>query len=62
MIKSVTNALMKLDPANPADAKKMRTWDESLKHGFTRAHVSDYRQIYLMFRSIPTGCGKGCHS
>lgn len=62
LVKTVTDALLKLDPANPADAKIMRTWDESLKHGFARAHVSDYRQIYLMFKSIPTGCGKRCHT
>ena len=61
VVKAVTDALLKLDPAKPADAKIMRTWDESLKHGFARAQVSDYRQIYLMFRSIPAGCGKGCH-
>jgi phosphonate transport system substrate-binding protein len=61
-VKAVTDALLKLDPANPAHAKIMRSWDESLKHGFTKAHVSDYRQIYLMFRSIPAGCGKGCHT
>jgi len=62
LIKAVSEALLKLDPANPADAKIMQSWDESLKHGFTRAHISDYRQIYLMFKSIPTGCGKGCHT
>ena len=62
LLKAVTDALLKLDPNNPADAKLTRSWDESLKHGFTRAHVSDYRQIYLMFKSIPSGCGKGCHT
>jgi phosphonate transport system substrate-binding protein len=62
VVTAVTDALLKLDPANPAHAKIMRTWDESLKHGFTRAQGSDYRQIYLMFKSIPAGCGKGCHT
>ena len=62
LVKAVTDALLKLDPANPSDAKIMQNWDESLKHGFTRAHVSDYRQTYLMFKSIPAGCGKGCHT
>ena len=62
LVKAVTEALMKLDPANPADAKITRNWDASLKHGFTRAHVSDYQPIYQMFRSIPAGCGKGCHT
>lgn len=61
LIQAVTAALLQLDPTNPADAKMMRPWDESLKHGFIKAQVSDYRQIYLMFRSIPSGCGKGCH-
>jgi phosphonate transport system substrate-binding protein len=61
LIKAVTDALLKLDPGKPADARSMMAWDESIKHGFTRAHVADYRQIYLMFKSIPTGCGKGCH-
>ena len=62
LVRAVTAALLKLDPANPADAKTMLPWDESLKHGFTKARVSDYRQIYLMFKSIPSGCGKGCHT
>jgi len=62
LVNAVSEALLKLDPARPADAKIMQTWDESLKHGFTRAHLSDYRHIYLMFKSIPTGCGKGCHT
>lgn len=62
LIQAVTEALLKLDPANPADARITQSWDESLRHGFTRARVSDYRQIYQMFRSIPAGCGKGCHA
>jgi phosphonate transport system substrate-binding protein len=62
LVNSISEALMKLDPGNPADANIMRAWDESLKHGFVKANVSDYRQIYLMFKSIPSGCGKGCHS
>ena len=62
VVKAVTDALLKLDPANPAHAKIMQSWDDSLKHGFTRANVSDYREIFLMFRSLPAGCGKGCHT
>jgi len=62
LVKAVTEALLKLDPANPVAARITRDWDESLKHGFTRANVSDYRQIYQMFKSIPAGCGKGCHA
>lgn len=62
LLTAVTDALLKLDPANPAHAKIMLNWDESLKHGFTKAQVSDYRQIYRMFKSIPSGCGKGCHT
>lgn len=62
LVKAVTQALLKLDPAKPSDAKIMRNWDESIQHGFTKAHVSDYRQTYLMFKSIPAGCGKGCHT
>jgi phosphonate transport system substrate-binding protein len=62
LLTAVTDALLKLDPANPAHARIMLSWDESLKHGFTRAQVSDYRRIYRMFKSIPSGCGKGCHT
>lgn len=61
VINAVRYALLKLNPANTVDARIMRDWDESLKHGFTSAHVEDYRHIYLMFKSIPAGCGKGCH-
>jgi phosphonate transport system substrate-binding protein len=62
LVHAVSEALLKLDPSRPADADIMRTWEESLKHGFTKARVSDYRQIYQMFKSIPSGCGRGCHT
>ena len=62
LVKAVSDALLKLDPTNPSHARIMRNWAESLKYGFTEARVSDYRQIFLMFRSLPAGCGKGCHT
>ena len=61
LIKAVTDALLKLDRTNPAHEKLMSSWDDSLKHGFTTANLTDYRIISRMFKTIPYSCGKGCH-
>ena len=59
--KSVTAALLRLDPRNPAHRKIMSQWDEEFRHGFAPASVHDYREQIRMFQYIPLGCGARCH-
>lgn len=61
VVKAVTNALLKLNYDNPADRKLMSRWDDEFMYGFTTASISDYRELSRMFKSIPLGCGRGCH-
>lgn len=60
-IKSVKQALLKLDRNNPEHKKIMSTWDDEFKYGFAEANSNDYRKIFRMMRNIPSGCGYGCH-
>ena len=60
-IKSVKQALLKLDRNNPEHKKIMDTWDDEFKYGFAEANSADYRKIFDMIRDIPKGCGYGCH-
>lgn len=61
LVKAVTDALLMLDRTNPSHEKLMSNWDDTFKHGFTTANLSDYRQVSRMFKTIPSSCGKGCH-
>ena len=61
VIRAVTDALVKLDRRNPAHRKIMENWDEEYKYGFVPAKREDYREIIRMYKSIPLGCGTGCH-
>ncbi|OGU05939.1 MAG: phosphonate ABC transporter substrate-binding protein [Geobacteraceae bacterium GWC2_58_44] len=58
---SVTRALLRLDPGNPAHREILHQWDEEFRHGFAAASVRDYREVIAMFQSIPFGCGVRCH-
>jgi len=60
-VKAVTDALLRLNPANHAHANLMKNWDEELKYGFELAHASEYRDIFRMFRAVPYRCGMRCH-
>jgi phosphonate transport system substrate-binding protein len=60
-IRSVKQALLKLDRNNPEHKKIMDTWDDEFKYGFAEADSADYRKIFDMIRDIPKGCGYGCH-
>jgi len=59
--RSVTAALLKLDPRNPAHRRIMSQWDEEYRHGFAPASAHDYREQIWMFQHIPLGCGARCH-
>ncbi len=59
--KSVTAALLRLDPRNPAHREIMSQWDEEYRYGFAPASVQDYRDQIRMFLSVPLGCGARCH-
>ena len=60
-IRSVKQALLKLDRNKPDHKKIMDTWDDEFKYGFAEANSDDYRKIFGMIRDIPKGCGYGCH-
>jgi phosphonate transport system substrate-binding protein len=52
MVKSVKDALLKLDPKNPEHLKWMAQWDEEFKYGFTEASDSDYNPIRKILRLV----------
>ncbi|RPJ08514.1 MAG: phosphate/phosphite/phosphonate ABC transporter substrate-binding protein [Deltaproteobacteria bacterium] len=53
MVESVKSALLKLNPEDPANQKRMAQWDEEFKYGFTKASDSDYDPIRRILRKIP---------
>lgn len=61
LVQAITAALTKLNPNNPAHRKIMANWDLEYKYGFVPAKAADYRDVVRMFKSIPLGCGNGCH-
>lgn len=61
LVKAITAALVKLDRRNPQHLKMMENWDIEYQNGFVPATAADYRVLTQMFKSIPYGCGTGCH-
>jgi phosphonate transport system substrate-binding protein len=53
MVASVKSALLKLNPEDPNDRKRMAQWDEEFKYGFTEASDSDYDPIRHILRKMP---------
>ncbi len=62
LVRAVSDALLKLDRHNPAHEKIMATWDSGIRYGFTPATLWEYQQVFSIFKSIPSNCGKGCHT
>jgi phosphonate transport system substrate-binding protein len=58
---AVTQALLGLDPADPALQETLVSWDPEFQHGFAPAALADYRPIVEMLDAVEKGCGKGCH-
>lgn len=59
---SLTAALTRLNPKDPAHRKIMESWDTEYQQGFVPAKVSQYRELVGMFQtSKRLGCGSGCH-
>jgi phosphonate transport system substrate-binding protein len=52
LVNSVRTALLKLDPKDPVYQKKMASWDEEFKYGFTQASDSDYDPIRKILRTM----------
>jgi phosphonate transport system substrate-binding protein len=52
IVESVKAALLKLDPKDPSDRKRMTEWDEEFKYGFTEASDSDYDPIRKILRVV----------
>lgn len=61
LIQEITVALLKLDRKNPADRKMMKNWSSECQNGFVPAVATDYTDLTTLFKSIPYGCGTGCH-
>lgn len=61
MIKAVREALLAIDPRDPAMAQRMKDWDPEFRHGFVVAECSDYSEIFRLMDAIPGGCGNRCH-
>jgi phosphonate transport system substrate-binding protein len=52
LVDAVRTALLKLDPNDPQDRRKMASWDEEFKYGFTLASDSDYDPIRNILRMM----------
>lgn len=52
LVDSVKRALLKLDPGNPVDKKRMAGWDEEFKYGFIEASDSDYDPVRLILQEV----------
>ncbi len=52
MEKSLKEALLSLNPADPDHHRMMASWDEEFKYGFTEAHDSDYDSIRKILRIV----------
>ena len=61
VIKAVADALLRLDPHDPAHRKITEQWDDEFRHGFVPATAADYQDVLSLFRKKPYGCGTGCH-
>lgn len=60
-IAHIKKALLAIDPADPAQRERMKSWDPEFRHGFAEASEKDYAAIYQMMEAIPEGCGIRCH-
>jgi phosphonate transport system substrate-binding protein len=61
LVRSVRDALLALNPAEPRDREILKDWDEEFRYGFVAASDSDYDGIRRMLEAIPRGCGVRCH-
>lgn len=61
LVATVRQALLAIDPADPAMQERMRSWDPEFRNGFVSAEQSDYEMIFQLMESIPEGCGSRCH-
>ena len=52
LVAAVKTALLKIDPQDRNDMKKMVQWDEEFKYGFIEAKDSDYDSIRKILRSV----------
>lgn len=58
---AVRNALLGINPSDPALREQLAEWDPEFRHGFAEARVEDYGQIFREMESIGQTCGEGCH-
>lgn len=58
LVMAVKAALLKIDPRDPNQIKRMEQWDEEFKYGFIEAADSDYDGIRKLLRSTPPDRGE----
>jgi len=61
LVSSVTKALLKIDPTDPAMRAMLDTWDPEFANGFVPADLDDYQKIFDLMQAVPGGCGSRCH-
>jgi phosphonate transport system substrate-binding protein len=61
LVKAVREALLAINPRDPAMRQRMKDWDPEFRHGFVPAEFSDYAEIFRLMDAIPGGCGNRCH-
>jgi len=61
IVKSIIDALLKLEYSNPVHRKMMEGWDAEFKYGFTTASNADYSNLMRLYQTKSFGCGVGCH-
>jgi len=61
LVSSVTKALLKIDPTDPAMRAMLDTWDPEFANGFVPAGLDDYQKIFDLMQAVPGGCGSRCH-
>lgn len=58
---AVREALLGIDPSDPALQARLADWDPEFRQGFAEACVDDYGRIFEEMESIGQTCGEGCH-
>ncbi|MBE0599296.1 MAG: phosphate/phosphite/phosphonate ABC transporter substrate-binding protein [Desulfuromonadales bacterium] len=61
LISAIKQALLSIDPKDPVQRQRMKSWDPEFRNGFVTATEEDYAPILRMMNAIPEGCGIKCH-
>ncbi len=61
LVLAIKEALLKIEPKDPQQARTLTHWDPEFRNGFVEASLADYRIIFEMLESVEAGCGSRCH-